>query len=139
MSLAATTSIKIRIIERVKSILGEGKYLDSPPLLEAKDCVPFCCVVGSNSPSLYTQKTHGVFEIKVPIVLDLFVQGKKQPEIDKLLEDVLSAVLVDRSLDGLLHNLEIQRTEVRSFDNAKKIAVLMFDLEASYYKEIPSV
>ena len=140
MSRAVATSIKINIIEKVKSLLGEGKYLDTPSFLKAEDCIPFCCVIGSNSPTQYEVKSQGkVVEVRLPIVLDLFVEGKSQPEIDKLVEDVLISVLEDKSVGGLVNNIDINRTEVRSFDNEKKIKVLMFDLEASYYKEIPCV
>ena len=137
MTQAVITSIKVEIIKKVKSLLGEGQYIDTPSFLKAEDCDPLACVISSDSSSSYKEITQGrVFQKVCPIALDIFLKGKRQPEIDKAVDDVLQVVLKDRSLNGLVHNIDIKKTEVKTFDNKQKIKILMFDFEVLYHMEV---
>ena len=97
-----------------------------------------CCVISSDSPASYREIAQGrVFEKVCPIALDIFLKGKRQPKIDKMVDDVLQTLLKDRSLNGLVNNIDVKKTEIKTFE--KNIKILMFDFEILYLMEIADV
>jgi len=133
---AKITLIKIEMIKKLKEELGEGRYLDTPSILKAEDCEPFCVAISSDSSISYDEIAQGsVIKCRVPIALDLYVVKKRQPELDLLSQKVISKLLEDQTLSGQVNKLSITKSEIRTLNTEKKTKALMFDFEVYYYRQ----